>query len=410
MKTLFRILIILIVLGLIGYGAYWFFSQKESGVQNPFKDGMNVGDFFPFGTGGNNTNTSPTGNTSTTSNVIPNNPTTPPKLWQISSEPQSGAVVFNASGTPTVRFVDKTTGNIFESKLTLTGSKRISNTTVPKVYDALWQKNGTMLALQYLGSDEKTIKTLTGKLSGTTSKSPEGENLEGLKTSFLPDNIQSLSVEPNTGTLVYLMNSPSGSRVLVSTATSPKQIFDSAIKDFAVSWVNKATIALMSKPSALARGQLYFLKADNGLLTRVMSGPVGLSTASNQTGTQILYSESSGSAFNTNILDVKTGNVSQLTLQTLAEKCVWSEKNPYVYCAVPKSVTEARYPDDWYQGKINFEDNIWQINTLTGTTKLLIDSNQQKASFDAINLSLDPEEKYIVFTNKTDSELWGLKI
>ncbi len=410
MKTFLRISIILIILGLIGYGAYWFFSQKESGQQNPFSDGVSIGDLFPFGTSGDNSDIQPSGNTGNTSNPVPNIPTTPPKLWQISSEPQSGAVVFNASGTPTVRYVDKTTGNVFESKLTLTGSKRISNTTVPKVYEAIWQKDGKTLTLQYLANDEETIKTVTGKFTPITTRSLEGEMLEELRTSFLPDNIQSITTNPQEGTLAYITTNPNGSRILISTATNPKQIFESVIKDFTISWINKDTIALMTKPSALASGQLYFLKTNNGLLSRIMGGPTGLSAISNQTGTQILYSESTNGGFKTSVLNIKNGEVNELSLQTLAEKCVWSAKNTYIYCAIPRTITNARYPDDWYQGRVNFEDSIWQIDTLTGANKLLVDTVQQKNSLDAINLNLDPEEKYIIFTNKTDSKLWGLKI
>ena len=104
-------------------------------------------------------------------------------------------------------------------------------------------------------------------------------------------------------------------------------------------------------------------------------------------------------------LNIKNGEVNELSLQTLAEKCVWSAKNTYIYCTIPRTITNARYPDDWYQGRVNFEDSIWQIDTLTGANKLLVDTVQQKNSLDAINLNLDPEEKYIIFTNKTDSKL-----
>lgn len=410
MKTVLKILIILIILGAIGFGVYTFFSKQEAGGSNPFSDGVSVGDFFPFGnSNGPITNTpDTTGNNTNTSTNTPT-ATEPQRLWQIYSEPQSGAVAFNASGTPTVRFVDKATGNIYESSLLLTGSKRISNTTVPKVHEALWEGDGSSVTLRYLGSDGETARTVLGTLSGVVTTT-EGEVLRELKTSFLPDNIKSISVEPLSGTQAYLTTNQSGSRVSVTTATTPKLIFESVIKDFSVSWVNKSTIALMTKPSAASNGQLYFLRSDNGLLSRVLGGQTGLSALSNATGTRVIYSESTGSSFKTSVFDIKGGVTNELTLKTLAEKCVWSAKSSYVYCAIPQSIPNAVYPDDWYKGKVSFNDNIWQIDTLTGTTKLIIDPSSLNITLDAVSLALDPNENYLVFTNKKDSKLWGLKI
>ncbi len=409
MKTLTKILIILLILGIVGYGVYWYFSKKESGTTNPFSDGISIGDFFPFGTGGNvvvdNTPQNNTGNTPTDNQ----SPVTPPQLWQISSEPQSGAVVFSASSTPFVRFVDKATGNIIESNLTFTGTKRISNTTIPKIYRTAWQNDGKSLVMQYLGTDKETVRTVSAKL-GATASSSEGSFRE-LKTTFLPEGIANVSIDPQTNTLAYLSESQAGSKVFVSTAKGPKQIFDSIIKDFTISWVNKNTIALMSKPSAVASGQFYFLKSDNGVLSRVVSGPFGLTALANPSATQVFYSEITQSGLKTNTFDIKTGATNPLNLKTFADKCVWSNKTATIlYCAVPRNLPGGTYPDDWYMGKVNFDDNIWQIDTLSGTTKLVFDPNTTNTHLDAINLALDPTEHYLVFTNKTDSKLWGLKI
>ncbi len=409
MKSILKIIIILLVLGLIGYGTYWFFSQREAGAPSPFSDGVSVGDFFPFGTGSNiATGTPTTGDTTLVQNTGTPIPTASLRLWQISSEPQSGAIAYTASNTPIVRYVDKATGNIFESKLTLTGSNRISNTTIPKVYDSLWQKDGMALVMRYLSSDRETIKSVYGKL---TSGTPTAEgSFRELKTSFLPDNIQSFSVEPTSGTLAYLTTNDTGSRVFVSTATNPKQIYDSVIKDFSISWVNKTTLALSSKPSATTAGQFYFLRSDNSLLSRVLSGPLGLLALANPAATQVIYSESTNTGFKTSLFDTKTGAINTLTISTLADKCVWSSKTTSVFCAVPKLIPSGQYPDSWYQGKVSFDDSIWQIDTLTGTTKLIIDPETLDHHLDAVNLMLDTNEQYIVFTNKKDSSLWGLKI
>ncbi|HLP44030.1 MAG TPA: hypothetical protein VK145_02015 [Candidatus Nanoarchaeia archaeon] len=411
MKTIFKILIILIVLCLIAFGVFWFFGQRGAGDESPFSDGVSIGDFFPFGTTGNTPTDNPppgdtTPNTTSTGNVA----TQPARFWQISSEPQSGAIAFIATGTPYVRYTDKATGNVFESKLTLTGSTRISNTTVPKVYESLWQNNGKMLVMRYLTSDRETIKSIVGTLTKMATSSSEEIAFQEVKTSFLPDNIQSLSVEPTTGAIAYLVTNDTGGRVFVATAQTPKQVYESAVKDFNLGWVNKTTIALNSKPSSVTPGQFYFLKSDTGALSRVLSGLTGLSAIANASSSQVIYSESTNGGFQTSMFDIKTGAASPLTIKTLADKCVWSAKRSLVYCGVPKSPSSGRYPDDWYQGRVSFDDAIWQIDTVSGTTKLLIDPETVGVSIDATNLSLDPNEQYVILTNKKDSRLWGLKI
>src|SRR3989344_1727398 len=432
LKKTFKIIAILIILLAVGFGAYWFFDRQQGGDGLPQNDGgFGLKNFFPFG---NSNNGAPTATTTTGIPGINGQnyaiPTAPPRLWQISNEPQSGAVVFNASNTPFVRFVDRATGNIFESSLRLLGLKRISNTTIPKVYEAVWQPNGNALVLRYLSDDNETIRSVYGKLSSTTPLSIEGgsessaenagELLRELQTVFLPENITSISVNLPTGAFSYVVESPNKSAVFVtnSLAGNPRQIFESEIRDFSVRWVNDMTIGLMGKPSSATDGQFYFLKVDSGRLERAMSGQRGLTAISNPAGAKIFYSESRNDSFKSNLSGPKTGERTSVPFTSLPDKCVWSNKNAYLYCAVPKSIPFGEYPDYWYQGRVSFSDTFWRIDTSTGATEFLIDpatvvstaSGDIGAEIDAVNLILDLNEEYLVFTNKKDSMLWGLKI
>lgn len=429
-KKIFKIITVLIILLAIGFVTYWFFDRQQGGDGLPKNDGsFSFSNFFPFG---NSNDGAPA--TTTTIGVSGTNgqnyaiPTAPPRLWQISNEPQSGAVVFNASNTPLVRFVDKATGNIFESSLHLLGLRRISNTTIPKVYEALWQSNGDALVLRYLGDDNETIKSVYGKLASSTplsgenaneSESPAEKSLRELRTVFLPENITSISVNPSTGVFAYVAEYPNKSAVFITDSFAGKlrQIFESEIRDFSVRLVNNTTSGLTSKPSAVADGQFYFLKTDSGRLERVMGGQRGLTAVANSAGTKIFYSESKNNSFASGLFNPKTGEKTSTPFTSLPDKCVWSNKNFYLYCAVPKSIPSGKYPDYWYQGRVSFDDTLWRIDAATGATEFLIDpaaivsaSADNRMEIDAINLILDPNEEYLVFTNKKDSMLWGLKI
>jgi hypothetical protein len=110
----------------------------------------------------------------------------------------------------------------------------------------------------------------------------------------------------------------------------------------------------------------------------------------------------------TSILDTKTSSSREVSVGTLADKCVWSalEKN-IVFCAVPKSIPGGTYPDDWYKGKISFSDSMWKINATTGETENVFDPAREVATpMDMINLGFDQKEKTLVFMNKKDMTVW----
>lgn len=82
-----------------------------------------------------------------------------------------------------------------------------------------------------------------------------------------------------------------------------------------------------------------------------------------------------------------------------------------IYCAVPQDIAFGDYPDAWYQGLISFTDDFWRINTKTGETRLLARLNElSDESIDVTNPVLSTNEDYLIFNNKKDLSLWGLKL
>jgi rubrerythrin len=109
--------------------------------------------------------------------------------------------------------------------------------------------------------------------------------------------------------------------------------------------------------------------------------------------------------------DSKNKIVTDFSLKTLPEKCVWSQKSKnIVYCAVPQNLPQADYPDAWYQGAVSFQDQIWRLDAATGDVKLMSTLFEANDFIDATNPILDPTETYLLFTNKNDFQLWGLTL
>ena len=131
----------------------------------------------------------------------------------------------------------------------------------------------------------------------------------------------------------------------------------------------------------------------------------------NTDGTKYLVG-TGGTSLSLSVLDAKTGVTTNLNINTIPDKCVWSRKQVnIVYCAAPKRIVQGVYPDDWYKGKVLFNDYIWKIDTTSGTTQSIIDLAQESSElFDATNLVLAPSEGYMAFMNKRDLTLWGLDL
>jgi hypothetical protein len=298
--------------------------------------------------------------------------------------------------------------------------------------------------LRYIDERNDTIKTVLGQLvamndagtgagAGATSTSaststPSVQNINGeselleLQTSFLPDNIKNLVINPLNAEITYITETETGSRIFSMTGATPRQVFESPIKDFSVGWLSNNSFSLQTKPSGDAQGFLYYLKsATSGsgaagssstfTLERIIGGFAGLNTLPSPDGTKVFYTTSGTNNFASGLLTVSTGETTVLSTPTIKDKCVWSRDSVFIYCAVPSQIPSGKYPDAWYQGRVSFNDTFWRVNTTTGLTEFIIDpSTSNSAGIDAVNLLLDPEEQYIIFTNKKDSSLWGLRI
>ena len=109
------------------------------------------------------------------------------------------------------------------------------------------------------------------------------------------------------------------------------------------------------------------------------------------------------------IFSISKNESTNLNTYGLPEKCVWSNDNINVYCAVPNTVVGNQYPDVWYQGLVSFDDYFVKINTRTGN-KITIANSANETPVDGTHLFLDNDEKTLFFINKKDSTLWSLNI
>lgn len=332
-----------------------------------------------------------------------------PTLRQISITPIAGATTIQNASTTIIRYVDRATGNIFETTTLSPSNTRVTNTTIPKIYEALWNKKGDGVLLRYL--KETSIETFYGIIATSTASTTEFKELKGI---FLPADALHLTLSPDRSKIFYMMKDGGGSVGFTSALDGSKRqkVFESALMEWSAEWPKDDTIALTTKASAGNQGILYFLNLKNGSLSKAMGNGRSLLARTSSNLAFTLYSFGRGEDVNLGLYERKSDTYGGLGINTLADKCVWSVKNADIaYCAAPIQIPEGRYPDSWYQGLVFFSDALWKINARTKEVEEVIFLRDlAKKDIDAFNLFLDPQEQYIFFTDKNDLTLWSLKM
>jgi len=228
-----------------------------------------------------------------------------------------------------------------------------------------------------------------------------------LKGKFLGAGILRGATSPDGSQFFFLAPAKQGVIGVIVNAdgTKPRNVFSSPITEWMPQWVNKTTIAMTTLASDQAPGYLYFLNPTTGVFTKILGPIQGLTTLTDPSAQNILYSQSANQSFTTHLYTVATGATADIGLATLPEKCVWQDTK-MIYCAVPQNITPGDYPDNWYQGTVSFTDDLWSINISTKVTKDILSPSQL---FDMIHLGTSPDGSYLYFINKTDGTLWSLK-
>lgn len=407
--TILIIAIFLLVFGVI-FGSYIYFSKdKGEGtveeIQNTFRS------FFPFGDSGK---TSGDEKRNPTEDVFPED-SEAPVLRKISNEPVSGFYAFSwkveGKDVPFVRYVQRATGHVYETKNNSLDVVRISNTTLPKITESFWLST-TSVVYRYLDEDNENIKTFKARLLKKESDDTGSEpyRIEG---TYLEDGIKEITVSKE-GNIFYLTMDESNSYGTKIDFGSSKNVslFKSALREWLINWSSGKTIWLSTKPSYKTPGYVYSLSAQSGALGKIFGGQSGLTARANTDNTKLLYSHIESGRPVLKIFDVKESGSNDIFVSTLSDKCVWGNlQKEIAYCAVPKDIPNVSLPDDWYQGAVTFSDSIWKIDTENVSTEFISSISEDSGEdIDAINLSLTPDDNYLVFQNKKDLTLWSLKL
>lgn len=330
-----------------------------------------------------------------------------PILRQLTKAPVAGAVLGAKGGVPVVRYMERANGNVHEIGADGEGEKRLTNTTIPKVSEALWSKSGAALIARYARDGGETIESFSARIS-PGSGGGEGE-LQGV---FLPRGLTDAAIAPDGGSLIYLQEE-NGVAVGIRSdllGSGKKKIWASPVREWLVSWPSPQKILLLSKPSVFASGMLLSLDPATGGTTLLLRNLPGLTALGSPARGDILYSQSSETGISLFLLDGATGRSKPAGVATFPEKCVWGKNGERLFCGVPKGIPQGSYPDVWYQGVIVFNDDVWSV-AREGAAKLIIDLEAKRGlPIDVTSPQVSSDEKFLIFTDKESGTLWSLQL
>lgn len=398
----------------------WFFLRDASAPTATLPSGE-----APFGTGGEDINIPAlgTGTVGQSTSFDDQNISSEDTLFRISNTPTAGYAVFERGVDTVVRYVDRGTGHISEVTLPKAGAttlerRKITNNTLPKIYEAHFRSDGSSVLLRFLEGDTDVVKntslTLTAPRSPSTSSgqatSTQADALYTVAAANLRGGLSSVLVGSGNN-LYYVLkdNSSIGSSDFLGS--NQRTLFSSAFNNWRLGKFG-SNLLVYTKASANADGYAYSLPIGGGSLNKLLGPHKGLTVVANANGTRVLYSFNEGGVPRLYVKNLVSNAVSEILPASLAEKCVWSTSNVNVFfCGTPLNGLTTREPDNWYLGITHFTDYIWRFDTTSESAQLVSEpKTKYDVDIDVSDLRVTEQEDFLVFINKRDQTLWAVKL
>jgi len=394
------VLILILFVLLIGGGLWWWLTQTTD--NNPPPAPTDPSQVFPVPPRVTTPPTVPAPTGSDNSALTISQPN--PGLISLSERAVAGAMVTSSSS---VLFLERETGLVVEMNLANRERKEIARAAiVPAIGGPIRE---AILALQpakfsvWFSAGGAVKNYFRGQLAAASTS--DNFSLPEIELELIEGKINTLIISPAADQIFTLeqVGEETIGKVLNLKTNRSRLVFESKINAWLVAWPEKNLISLTTKPTNQGAGAAYLLNLRNDKLERIIGGINGLLTLISPDGQKILYSRGGASGLELGLYDRQKNTNRILTISTLPEKCVWSQDSSVVYCASPRILPPAVYPDDWLAGEIIFDDWLWEINAATGLNRLIWSA--ETGLGDAIKLQIADQGK-VVFTDRLTDRLY----
>jgi hypothetical protein len=345
------------------------------------------------------------------------------ELWEVDRSPVAGMGFVTSETDEHLYYVERGNGYVFSAHPSTDETVRVTDTLMPKIYEALFADDGSVIERSidtsgnittFLGTISTSSVSITAsstnvaRTQAATVATDTPATLAGL---YLPTGIRDIALDRVSKSLFYTTVEPQGGidgTTVGWDGTKKKQVFTSIVGSWRPMLLDDGRMILLESPADGIPGYAYTLGA-TGTLTPLVRDVEGLTILPKSASPLFIYGSSSGTGLS---LFANVGSTtSSIGLSTVAEKCVWLPgSSEIVYCAVPNTAPVADYLDNWYQGTTNTSDDWWEIDLSTGTTKRIYSPSADNVSLDVENPTIDQSGNYIAFQNATDQSLWVLRV
>ena len=231
---------------------------------------------------------------------------------------------------------------------------------------------------------------------------------------FLPQDIVSINMSPQGNDIFYLQEISGVVQGVLQSINDQaiETIFESPFTQWTSVWNKDDRIEVTTKPSYASPGYSYELNTENGDFHKSFKQRNGLTVIPDHQGERMLVHHVDVGRPKISIYEREANRFLPISIETFTDKCVWSEGDEYIYCAVPDALAYGdEYPDIWYQGLETYNDSLWRINTSTLQEELLTDLlNEHGQSIDIEEISVDSTNQYLYFLDKNTEFLWSYRI
>lgn len=308
-----------------------------------------------------------------------------------------------------IKYYSPANSQLYQSNLDGSIPAKISDLVLSNFLKIIWSPDKTKFI--YSSEQNDQIKKYLYEIASGQAKP-------------LNENIQNIAWSPDSSKIAYYYYNSQSQENNISTADPDganwKNIFKTKIKELIIEWPSQDKISLRTRPSGLAQTVLYLLEPQTGRLTKILDEIYGFTVNWSPKGDKFIYSSTNerGNRLKLNLFDLASQKTKTIGLSTIPEKCVWSQDNQTIFCAIPHNESgydelpcpaDKTLPDDWYKGSFTTSDDFFKINLQTNEKNLLLRADQ-KYDFDAEALSLTPAENLLFFLNKKDNLLYSLEI
>jgi hypothetical protein len=319
-----------------------------------------------------------------------------PPLRQLTTRPVAGFnEVVGEGDTLEIYFVEQGTGHLYSINLDSGEERRLSGTTVVQAQEAYISSDGNTVAIvSHTNTKNKNLSLF--RLDRENSSLTE-VIVEVVQDFYLTDEHLFFTVAEADGLEAYAYQ---------LDTLKKEAVFSLPFIEAKIQWGNTVSGPhyVYPKASYALQGFLYEIK--DGKLTRLPLEGFGFSALVGSD--TILFTKITDQAPASYLFDSKTREIKNLGFATLPEKCLNIENSLNFVCPLDvNSPTSYQMPDLWYRGKLSLSDNLIEIDTIGGTSDILVNiMNESGREIDVIKLGYNEFLATFFFTNKNDNTLW----